>query len=447
MSVAIAIASTPSMSSTAGNDSLIRLCQQKMWHAVAELTRSNPSAVKAASATDVKSNKAVTPLHIACESGAPIQIIKLILSAHPPAAQIIGGLYDRLPLHCLLAATTIPSESIVAALIEAFPGACRVTDKNGNLPIHLACQAAHVSDAIFTSILSMYPEGAYARNTSGQYPLHIAAANKDTPTKKVALAALDRGTLYASISKMTSIRLAREHEDQTRLLNKKNADKVATMEAHALEERSKLKAQIESLQNQLKTEKEIISKLQVDMKNMDVKHNEEISRAVLKEQAKASCMEKQLRSELAVVQLKNMDFLDQVEMLQADNELSNKKVDNQAHAINELEQKNMNSNNLLAETLASLESTKKELTTTEDQLESVQIINKEKSKRILQLEDSLRGARETIFTFRNEKELLTTLMTSQKEKLVGLLMGHDSVMNDTGALVDKMVMLADNLSV
>ena len=158
-------------------------------------------------------------------------------------------------------------------------------------------------------------------------------------------------------------------------------------------------------------------------------------------------MEKQLRSELAVVQLKNMDFLDQVEMLQADNELSNKKVDNQAHAINELEQKNMNSNNLLAETLASLESTKKELTTTEDQLESVQIINKEKSKRILQLEDSLRGARETIFTFRNEKERLTTLMTSQKEKLVGLLMGHDSVMNDTGALVDKMVMLADNLSV
>ena len=450
MSVAVAIASTPSMSSTAVNDSLIRLCLQKMWHAVAELARSNPSAVKAASATDVKSNKAVTPLHIACESGAPIQIIKLLLSAHPPAAQIIGGLYDRLPLHCLLAATTIntiPSESIVATLIETFPGACRVTDKNGNLPIHLACQAANVSDAIFTSILSMYPEGAYARNTSGQYPLHIAAANKDTPTKKVALAALDRGTLYASISKMTSIRLAREHDDQTRLLNKKNADKVATMEAHALEERSKLKAQIESLQSQLKTEKEIISKLQADMKNLDVRHNEEISRAVLKEQAKASCMEKQLRSELAVVQLKNMDFLDQVEMLQADNELSNKKVDNQAHAINELEQKNMNSNNLLAETLASLESTKKELTTTEDQLESVQITNDEKLKRILQLEDSLRGARETIFTFRNEKERLTTLMTSQKEKLVGLLMGHDSVMNDTGALVDKMVMLADNLSV
>ena len=52
-------------------------------------------------------------------------------------------------------------------------------------------------DKVFTSILSMYPEGAYARNLGGMYPLHLAASNKDMDTKKIALAALDRGTHYA----------------------------------------------------------------------------------------------------------------------------------------------------------------------------------------------------------------------------------------------------------
>ncbi len=419
MSVAIASAPSRGLIVADGADSLIKLCRQKLWHVVAEQVRANPSAVKAASAVDNKSNKA-TPLHIACENGAPSQVIKLLLAAYPPAAQIVDCLHERLPLHCLLAAsnsTTIPSETIVAALIEAFPGACRVVDKNGNLAIHLACQAAHISDAIFTSILSMYPEGAYARNSSGQYPLHIAAANRDMPTKKVALAALDRGTLYASISKMTSIRLSREHEDQTRLLEKKHGEKVAKMEAQANEERSKLKAQIESLMAQLRNEKGINSKLQVDRKILDAKHVEDVSLAVQTERAKASDTEKQLRSELAEVQLKNMDFLDQIELLQADLDTSNNKVNDQASIIKKLEQRNENSCNLLAETMAKLESTKKDLSTTQDQL----------------------------LTYVNELTRLNSVMTSHKETLVGLLMGHDMMMNDAGGLVEKMVVFMDNI--
>lgn len=422
MSVAIAITPAPSRGSIiAADDSLIKLCQHKLWHVVAEHVRANPSVVKAASAA--VDNKAMTPLHIACENGAPIQIIKLLLTAHPPAAQIVGGHHERLPLHCLLASyiitnnNTTPSESIVAALIEAYPGACRAVDKYGNLPIHLACQAAHISDAIFTSILSMNPEGAYARNLSGQYPLHIAAANKDVPTKKVALAALDRGTLYASISKMTSIRLSMEHEDRTRLLEKKHADKVAKMEAHAIEERTKLKAQIESLMMQLKNEKDINSKLQIDRKNLELKHIEDISLAVQNERTKASDMEKQLRSELAEVQLKNMDFLDQIELLQEDLCTSNEKVKDLAKNIEDLEHKNENSNNLLAETTANLESTRNELSNTQDQLVTCVI----------------------------ELKRLNSVMALQKETLAGFLMGQDTIMNDTGALVEKMVVFADDI--
>jgi hypothetical protein len=111
--------------------------------------------------------------------------------------QTKGGSQDRLPLHFLLAATTVPSDNVVTTLVEAYPGACCVLDKGGNLPIHIACQAAHVPDKVFTLILSMYPEGAYARNLGGMYPLHLAASNRDMETKKIALAALDRGTLYA----------------------------------------------------------------------------------------------------------------------------------------------------------------------------------------------------------------------------------------------------------
>ena len=281
------------------SDVLVKLCREKRWQAVIDHVRAHPSDVKTAVAAGGGAN--LPPLHIACQGGAPVQVIKLLLAANPSALQTKGGSQDRVPLHFLLAATSVPSDNVVTALVEAYPGACRVPDKGGNLPIHIACQAAHVSDAIFTSILSMYPEGAYARNLGGMYPLHLAASNKDLDTKKIALAALDRGTLYASISKMTSIRLSREHESHIKNMEERQANKLNAMEAHGKEQRAKLKTQIDSLTMQLNIERDVSSALREESKTADVQHEEKLALAVKNEQAKASDMEKQLRSKLAEV--------------------------------------------------------------------------------------------------------------------------------------------------
>lgn len=436
----MAVAPTPSASSA---ETLTKLCKSRQWQAIIEHVRAHPSDAKAVAA----SRGSLTPLHIVCENGAPIQVIKALLTANPSAAQAKSGLHDRLPLHCLLAAaTTYPLQDVVVStLVEAYPGACRVTDKNGSLPIHLACQAVPVSDEIFTSILSMYPEGAYARNFGGMYPLHIAASNKDVKTKKIALAALDRGTLYASISKMTAIRLSKEHETQTKTLEKAQADKLNKMESHAKEERTKLKKEIESLKSQLKAEKETNQKHQEEKKTLSIQHQENIAHAIQKEQTKASDMERELRSDLAEVQLKNMDLLEQVENVQSDLDTSNTKVETQSETIKELEKNLEGTIKTLSDTKNTLESTNKELSSTQDDLASAQSVIEDKAKYILHLETSLKEAKETVLSLVKEQEKMNFAMKVQKETLAALLLGHESSMKEGNTLKSKMVDLAADI--
>ena len=371
---------TPEISSA---EKLVNKLKNKQWNAVIDHAKSNPADANVV----VANNRS---LHLACELAAPIQVIKALLSASPKAVETKCGLHDRLPLHCLLAAPYTPLDNTVSLLVEAYPAACRISNKIGNLPIHLICQAAHISDSIFTIILSSYPEGAYVKNMAGNYPLHMAAANKDMATRKIALAALDRGTLYASISKMTIIRLSKEHETSIKLLEKSHIDKASKAEALAKEERTKLKAQIDNLNLHLKIEKEGNTKLQEDMNAQSVQQEEDKKLAIAKEQTKASDMES---SELADVQLKNMD------MLMAADEV-------------------------------------------QDELTSAQTRNKEKSKYIAQLESSLQTAKESILTLVREQERMKAAMISQKEALASILVGHDTAIEDAGVLTDKMAALA-----
>ena len=286
------------------SDVLVKCCREKRWQAVILHVRAHPSDVKAATVAAAAAGDSadLLPLHLACLGGALIQVVKALLAANMIALQTKAGPLDRLPLHFLIAETApAPSKNVVAAVVIAHPGACRIPDRGGNLPIHLACRAARASDAIFTSILSAYPEGAYARNLSGMYPLHLAASNGDSNTKKIALAALDRGTLYASISKMTSIRLSAEHESRIKTIEERHADGLAKMEARGKDEQAKLKDQIDGLAAQLKIEREVNSALREKSKVADVRCEEELALAVQGERSTASDVERRLRSELAEV--------------------------------------------------------------------------------------------------------------------------------------------------
>jgi hypothetical protein len=379
------------------------LCREKKWNAVIAHARAHPTDVWAKSVSVTGGSNILPPLHIACMGGAPIQVIKALLAANPAALQTTSGPQDRLPLHHLLATNFTPVESIVTALVEAYPEACRIADKAGFLPIHLACQGIHVSDTVFMSILAVYPEGAYARTSNGMYPLHLASSNTNIDTKKRALAALDRGTLYASISKMTSIRLTKKHEAEIKTMEVKETDKLKKMDNQMKLEQDKLKAQIESLVTQLNNEKEINSKLRDELKVIDEHHEKKLALVIKKEQATASSNENQLRLDLADVQLKNMDFLDQIESLQADLDTSNTKLMTQANEFNDIKNKMQTDIN--------------------------------------DLETSLLDARSCILSFIHEQEKVKVAMNAQKEAMTALLLGHDATINHNGRLTDSMIEL------
>lgn len=380
---------------------LDNLCREKKWNAVIAHARAHPTDVWAKSVTVNGNSNILPPLHIACMGCAPIQVIKALLAVNLAALQTTSGSQDRLPLHHLLAAPSAPVESIVTALVEAYPEACRIADKAGLLPIHLACQGIHVTDTVFMSILAVYPEGAYARTSSGRYPLHLASSNTNINTKKTALAALDRGTLYASISKMTSIHLTKKHEAEIKTMEVKETDKLQKMDSQAKLEQDKLKAQIESLVAQLNNEKEINSKRRDELKVIDIHHEKKLALVVQKEQATASSNENQLRLDIADVQLKNMDFLDQIESLQADLDTSNTKLKTQANEFNDIKNKMQTDIN--------------------------------------NLDDSLLDARACILSFIHEQEKVKVAMNAQKEAMTALLLGHEAAINHNGRLTDSML--------
>eukprot|EP00986_Skeletonema_menzelii_P019742 scaffold29034_cov137-Skeletonema_menzelii.AAC.1 len=153
------------------------------WENVTEQIRADPSLAKVAV-------EGILPLHALSGAGAPLHTIKLLLEIYPEAAQAKCG-KGYLPLFYHLALITeSPSEEIVSALLEAYPGAAAATDPNNQLPIHLACQAKGVSGKIFTMLLKAHPKGAYAKDNDGNFPVDYANANKDTAAKKIALASL-----------------------------------------------------------------------------------------------------------------------------------------------------------------------------------------------------------------------------------------------------------------
>jgi len=153
------------------------------WDDIVKQITADPSTAKVAV-------DGILPLHALCGAGAPIDVIKMLLEIYPEAAQAKCG-KGYLPLFYHLALNTeSPSEDIVAALLESYPGAAAVVDPNKQHPIHLACKATGVSEKIFTMLLRAHPDGACVCDVYGKYPVDYANANKDAATRKVALASL-----------------------------------------------------------------------------------------------------------------------------------------------------------------------------------------------------------------------------------------------------------------
>lgn len=292
---------------------LKNLILNQQWQAIVTHIRSNPhDAKEALEFNGVKAH----PLHVACAIGAPIGVIKSLIAAYSMATQIKND-SGRLPLHCLFL-NRCPSLNILSAIVEAYPAASHIADGSGKLAIHYACDQKGVVDDFFTILLSTYPEGAYVRDSSGKFPINYATSNADITTKKFALSALDRGTLFASISKMTAARLMEEQHAKMNAIEANHAERVRKMDVQAKEEKAKLLSEVEILRSQFKQASDANLVFKEKFNLAEAKKNEAVQTAVENQQAVAAKQEKELRMELAEVQLKNMDLIDQLETVQLD---------------------------------------------------------------------------------------------------------------------------------
>lgn len=76
-----------------------------------------------------------------------------------------------LPLHkaCVLQ----PPESLIAALLDAYPEGGREKDQDGWLPIHCAC-FYNADEKVVNALLVANPKGSQAKDDEGRLPLHYA---------------------------------------------------------------------------------------------------------------------------------------------------------------------------------------------------------------------------------------------------------------------------------
>eukprot|EP00816_Leptocylindrus_hargravesii_P010704 CAMPEP_0196808914 /NCGR_PEP_ID=MMETSP1362-20130617/8905_1 /TAXON_ID=163516 /ORGANISM="Leptocylindrus danicus, Strain CCMP1856" /LENGTH=602 /DNA_ID=CAMNT_0042183429 /DNA_START=145 /DNA_END=1953 /DNA_ORIENTATION=+ len=178
-SAAETIASTPKLPATA---SLIQCISARNWDMTMSRMAVNESLLQSSESNEAKEwgmaplltpsqEQQVLPIHVACISKPPIEVMDWLLHAYLPGAAAQEPKEGKLPIH--LALMRGASYDVIRALSEAYPAGLRTRDKeNGRLPIHYAC--IWRDRAICQMLLQIYPAGVRAQDGSGSTPLELA---------------------------------------------------------------------------------------------------------------------------------------------------------------------------------------------------------------------------------------------------------------------------------
>lgn len=180
-------------------DSLRRACEDPTTSLqdVHAILGTFPEAVKAAN-----SNGNV-PLHLACYSGAPLEIIELLVIYWPESVsqqdhngsiplhwacfgnaplQVVEYLLMRWPQS--IQATTNSGEvplhfaterlDVVKRLTKEYPGAVKATNDNGMLPLHVTCNGVAADLDIIKYLIEQHPASIYCKTSNGLLPIDLA---------------------------------------------------------------------------------------------------------------------------------------------------------------------------------------------------------------------------------------------------------------------------------
>lgn len=127
------------------------------------------------------------PIHSACARQPPETVISALLEAYPDGARCIDD-QGMLPIH--YACGNQASIEVIRFLLLAFPESSYTADPNGMLPIHYIAQWGPSTPSVINILLFSNQNIAEARDLDGKTPLHLAHEG-DYPEKDAVIMALE----------------------------------------------------------------------------------------------------------------------------------------------------------------------------------------------------------------------------------------------------------------
>jgi ankyrin repeat protein len=151
---------------------------------IVQLVRSFPQAASHAD------RSGCLPLHmIAMHAEVWDDDVEAVYAAHTAAVQVRAGPSsdNRLALH-MAASSPDSRESLIARLVELHPRGAALTDRQGKLPLHLACELGKEWDAGVSHIHEAFHEAAHQAedNARGWMPLHMASTCPSASAELIA---------------------------------------------------------------------------------------------------------------------------------------------------------------------------------------------------------------------------------------------------------------------
>lgn len=117
---------------------------------------------------------ALVPEAGGCGEVEAMEVVKLVLAMHPTGARLSDNNGD-LPIHWACCGNSV---ACLRLMIEAYPDGLQWPNSKGMLPIHIACRGCNV--AIVQQLLQSFPSpsGLDKISASGNLPLHLAVSGQ-----------------------------------------------------------------------------------------------------------------------------------------------------------------------------------------------------------------------------------------------------------------------------
>jgi ankyrin repeat protein len=110
------------------------------------------------------------PIHLACLYGAHVAVIEALVKACPQSVKVQDK-DGNLPLHL---ACSRCSPEIVSVILANYQHACKICNNKEQIPLFLCVSRYDADHGIIDCLLDLYPEGATMKDSLGLTSLHLA---------------------------------------------------------------------------------------------------------------------------------------------------------------------------------------------------------------------------------------------------------------------------------